>query len=247
MALVLALTGCGLTLDLEPPEGRADGSVSDFGPPVDQGRVDASKDLGSTDLGEPSDAGSDLGSAADLGGPGDGGLDLSVVRTCAEGCDADEFCQATHRVCLETVGVCRPRPPASDCLADPETPVCGCDYRNYRNDCAAAAAGVVVAFLEACPAFGDTDDWCDLEPPESTVDGCIPCYDDADCIDRTTTAFECVGSTCTADGIGRCAFNLPVGRCYYDIDCRTGERCEGAELYGCEDPAGLVPVQGTCR
>ncbi len=77
--------------------------------------------------------------------------------------------------------------------------------------------------------------------------GCVPCYDNLDCIERTETAHECVGSACSETGVGRCAFNLPVGRCYYDHDCPTGETCDGAVLYGCEDPGGLVPAQGTCR
>jgi hypothetical protein len=245
-ALGLALAGCGLTLDLEPPEQRPDAAVSDFGVPKDHGGADAI--VAPDNLGGPRDLGHvDLGTEPDLGRALDGGSDLGVVRRCEDGCLDTEFCETTLRVCLGTEGTCQPRPSEADCLGDPEQPVCGCDHRTYRNDCAAAAAGVVVALLDVCPDFGDDDDWCDLEPPAATVDGCVPCYDDADCMERTTTAFECVGSTCSAAGVGRCAFNLPLGRCYYDHDCEPDETCEDAILHGCEDAAGLVPVQGTCR
>jgi len=200
------------------------------------------------DLGPPSDSGAaDLGAEMDLGRESDGGLDLGAPRPCAEGCAETEYCQTTNRTCLDPDGECRPKPDEADCLAEPDRPVCGCDYRTYRNDCAAAAAGVVVAFRSECPAIGETDDWCDVDAPVSGVAGCFFCYDDDDCEERTETAFECVGSTCSPDGVGRCAFNPPAGDCYYDFDCRDGEICVGAELLGCGDPSGLAPVQGECR
>jgi len=248
IAAGLVLAGCGLTLDLEPPEQRPDAALSDFGVPVDQGKEDSflppDEDLGVV----PDQGPADFGTEPDLGREADGGMDLGVERTCADGCLESEYCETTLRVCLETEGVCRPRPSEESCLGDPEEPVCGCDYQTYRNDCAAEAAGVVVALLDACPSFEDpTEDWCELDPPTSTVDGCFPCYDDADCMDLTANAFECVGSTCSTAGPGRCAFTLPLGLCYYDHDCEPDETCEGAILYGCGDPAGLVPVQGVCR
>lgn len=236
-----ALMGCGLTLDLEPPDQRPDAALGDFGVPKDEGVGDGfvfPEDLGAERdlaMSEP-----DLG--VDAGRP----ADMNVTRTCADGCRDTEYCETTLRVCLATEGTCAPRPPEAECVGMLETPVCGCDYRNYRNDCMAAANGVTVAFLGPCPG-ADEDDWCELMPPPSTVDGCYPCYDDDDCMELTTTAFECVGSTCSPSGAGRCAFTLSPGDCYYDQDCRAGERCDGAELFGCGDPRGLAPVMGSCR
>ena len=245
--LTCALVGCGLTLDLEPPDQRPDAAldsgVSDFGVPKDEGPVGSDGFRPPEDLGTERDLSMSEPDAGLDGGP----PDLGTPRTCEEGCLDTEYCQSTLRVCLDNVGICVRRPTASDCAAMEADSVCGCDYRTYRNECAAAAAGVSVAIVNECPDFGDVTDWCDLVAPPQTVTGCVPCYDDADCIERTTTAFECVGSTCSSDGVGRCAFNLPNGRCYYDRDCDSGERCEGAIRYGCNDPSGLVPVQGTCR
>ena len=244
VAMVGMVAGCGLTLDLEPDEQPPDAADPEFdADPADAAVGDMSRpDMAvDTDLG-PHDLGSqDLG-VSDMGVP-----DLGPPRTCLsdEGCPVGQYCDRGEGLCFGA-GLCRPIP--ADCLGVMERPVCGCDYNTYRSPCHAAQAGTTIALVDMCPDWEDaTRDWCALEAPPQNIPGCLPCYDDADCIELSATATVCLGSTCTADGVGRCGFALAPGDCYYDRDCRLGERCDGSVIVGCDDPVGLVPAQGLCR
>jgi hypothetical protein len=62
-------------------------------------------------------------------------------------CAAEEFCRTRPGACGET-GICEQRPEI--CTADAMFPVCGCDGSTYSNACAAASAGVSIAFAGPC-------------------------------------------------------------------------------------------------
>ncbi len=67
-------------------------------------------------------------------------------------CELDDYCQLPPETC-DAPGTSRPRPHGCPGAWDL---VCGCDSVTYANDCAAAAAGVSVAYGSACLA-GDFD------------------------------------------------------------------------------------------
>lgn len=85
----------------------------------------------------------------------------------ANECAGDDYCAVTEGRCLlniaEIFGRCQPLPEMCTFNMDP---VCGCDNETYSNECAAAAAGVNVAFVGECTAltsctyFGTGDDTC---------------------------------------------------------------------------------------
>jgi len=45
---------------------------------------------------------------------------------------------------------CAPRPVACTTIY---SPVCGCDWKTYSNDCVAAAAGTGVMYNKVCPTL----------------------------------------------------------------------------------------------
>jgi hypothetical protein len=65
-------------------------------------------------------------------------------------CEASDFCHKRTGEC-QSEGLCAPRPEVCPLFI---APVCGCDARNYDNECAASAAGVSLASHEACTPPG---------------------------------------------------------------------------------------------
>ncbi len=104
----------------------------------------------------PSDASSVAdASAADASVAPDAAADADAVRSCgglAETlCDPGEFCdfpRGSYCGGDDSQGVCRPRP--DDCPLPGGVPVCGCDHREYMNECLANAAGTAVADFGPC-------------------------------------------------------------------------------------------------
>lgn len=250
-ALVLALAasalgGCGLVLDLQPPEVKTDGAAGamDAGVSPDGGaRRDGGRDAGPGDAGVRADAGEDAGEIALDGGAvvdarvvdagaADGG---SVPCTSNAQCGPGFFCQRGERRCFGE-GRCAPMP--TDCPAVFD-PVCGCDWSVYDNPCSAHRNGVGVRVRDgACPAGTAEGEWCDLAPTAPTTPGgCARCFDDRDC--GGLFPF-CVASSCVAGGEGICAGDPGGGYCHDQRFCRSTERCEGAVSDVC------LPVQGRC-
>ena len=243
VSVAIWLGGCGLLLDpaLEPDAATApDGSG---------GRRDA----GARDAGARRDAGVDADAAgldaggADAGAPDAGPADAVLdggptpVADCEETCPNGFYCRRRTGVCLGPAS-CVPLP-SDDCPAVFD-PVCGCDRNEYSSPCHAAAAGVDVAVAGECPAYDDNT-FCALAPPASPMTACFPCYTSEDCFEAGLSATYCVGVVaCTPDGWGRCSFVPPVGSCYYDSDCRDGERCEGERLLSCDE--GPASIMGSC-
>jgi hypothetical protein len=67
-----------------------------------------------------------------------------------KGCAADEFCSFTVEAqcgAADQTGVCAKKPEA---CTEQYDPVCGCDDKTHGNACAAASAGVSVAYEGEC-------------------------------------------------------------------------------------------------
>lgn len=131
-------------------------------------------------------------------------------------CGAADYCEFESG--CTGPGMCTARP-----VFCPENfdPVCGCDGRTYGNACEAAAAGVNVAHIGACP------------PP--------PCSSNADCDAADYCEFD---SGCT--GPGTCKVRPRVCPLVFDPVCG----CDGA-TYGnaCNAAAAGINVsaQGACQ
>jgi len=248
-ALVL-LTGCGVTLDFDPPDPQRDAAASDFGgPPVDAGVDHGMRDDGGgeRDASRPDDGVvdatfPDLGvvdatfpdlSLPDLSLPdlslGDLGLpDLPVVTFCFSptDCGAGRFCQLPDGVCsfaTGTSGTCVPIPPGCGAVI---APVCGCDGVTYSSACFAQVASANIAYDGPCGVL------CSSPPP-----GC--CCTSTDCGGRG----ECVGADPT---VGVCVSVPPDGSCWTDADCTSGT-CVGASVCTTCGVICIVPDHlGTC-
>jgi hypothetical protein len=86
---------------------------------------------------------------------------------------------------------------------------------------------------------------CSLTP----ATGMRCCFDDADCgTGPQGMPLRCYGATCTTGGDGQCVPPVPPGRCFGDLDCASGQTCEGGSL-GCAECTATgcaPPTLGTC-
>ena len=232
--------GCGLVLDLDPPDPDG-GEVQRFDAGLDGG---SHMDAGPHDAGGASDA-SVEGDASIS--PDDGSImvfDATSPRDATVGpadagprpCTSHDDCGATH-LCRRAPGTCygpgecAPRPAM---CPDVVAPVCGCDWHLYDNACEAEAAGANVMRSGSCPS--PTADWCPRTVAAAPGPGCTRCFDDRDC-NMLPLAPYCVSSSCTEGGEGYCALG-PLARpeCWDARQCRLGERCAGARYDSCELP-----------
>ena len=128
------------------------------------------------DAGGRPDSGSSGG--MDAGGPPDAGSPPACGSPGLPACKDGEYCNfPSSAQCgeLAVPGVCTPMP---SLCTDAYVPVCGCDRNDYDNACAAAAAGVSVAYDKRCdvaPSFTPvcggasgkscpSGQYCDYEP-----------------------------------------------------------------------------------
>lgn len=246
-AVTLALTGCGLLLDLGPPDEVVD--------PMDAGRRDAggdARDAGGIglDAERPTDARardarpSDATLARDTGAPDanlrDGSIDScmpSAPTDCLghDDCEGEDVCVRPRGQCFG-LGTCVNRAICSS------TPVCGCNGRSYASHCEALADGVSVLHDGACVPHGY--DYCDVPPsrlglPCATI--WSACFDDSDCDLGGSTQWSCVGAQGCAPGMEGICLPFDGINCFRDDNCTSGRICEGAEI-------GLSSaMSGTCR
>jgi len=67
-----------------------------------------------------------------------------------DNCQAWEYCGAPDCGKGDNTGYCWIRPSERACLREQEEPVCGCDGKDYYNECFAQAAGTNVAYDGPC-------------------------------------------------------------------------------------------------
>jgi hypothetical protein len=76
---------------------------------------------------------------------------VSATSACdaSASCGANDYCAFTPRLCGKgkRPGACTPKP---DGCSDTFTPVCGCDFKMYPNECQAHSAGVDLAVNGGC-------------------------------------------------------------------------------------------------
>ena len=220
--LVLLLTGCGLSLDLSPPDPqRIDGGRMDGGR-VDGGGVDGGIDAGPC----RTDLDCDDGNACS-------GLELCVDGACELGvpvvCPDDDVCDGTF-TCDPDTGECSVEVGPLDCE--------GGDACSGIRSCDPVVGCVTSPGLRCDDGVECTDDRCE--------DGaCVHVPDDVHCTDAedgVCTADGCVYDTCDAV---TCRANNPcqTARCDGDLcvrtmrECADGEECCGGECVpiGCDD------------
>lgn len=255
----ILLAGCGLTLDLDPPDQGMDaGPPEDFDagdPPVEEdagegmdAAIDADTDGGGvvvldaeTSFDGPTPVDADVM-------PGDANVLVDAARACVitastcysnANCPGEEICLRPRRSCLGP-GTCQR--PGSGCAPEP---VCGCNGNTYQSPCDAHRAGVSVAY--AGPCLGDAsvmDDWCIGASPSRAnrlCDSTLPaCFDDADCGLALFTT--CVGATgCSPGQEGYCYGPGSAGECLRDSECSGARTCTDVDV------SLVTPGYGSCR
>ncbi|MDQ3032637.1 MAG: hypothetical protein M3Y87_09490 [Myxococcota bacterium] len=235
--------GCGLALDLDPPDLQgADASARDGGRELDGGfdaAIDPDRDGGTSD-GGTSDASVRADAAVDAsrdGGSDAGHADAGTGIACRTSSDCVpliEHCSRPRGSCFGE-GVCRLR--ATACVGVVAEPVCGCDWEQYSSPCEASRRGTSVMQGGVCPMAILAGEWCALRPMADAVGGCARCFDDADC-----GAFFpiCVASACAVGGEGLCAGDPGLSGCHDGRQCDGGEICLGSVSDVC------IPMDGRC-
>lgn len=147
--LGLLIAGCG------DGDGGNDATVTmDLAAAGDLARADASgaPDLSAaTDLARPPDltqladlaTPNDLAQAPDLVTP----VDLAMMPGACL-CNGNEYCAYLNPMSCKGAGACKPRPQICNKLLDP---VCGCDGKDYGNECMANAGGTDILHKGKCP------------------------------------------------------------------------------------------------
>jgi hypothetical protein len=221
--LLLLLAGCGLSLDLSPPDPQR----IDAGPRADGGNLDASVRDGGVDAGRcRTDLDCDDGDACT-------GLELCDDGTCVPGvavvCPDDDVCDGTFTCDPET----------GECSVEVGPPDCeGGDACSGVRTCDPVAGCVTLPGLTCDDGIACTDDRCE--------DGdCVHVPDDARCdaADGGVCAADgCVYETCDAE---TCRPENPcqTARCDGESciritrECPDGQECCGGECapLGCDD------------
>lgn len=137
-----------------------------------------------------------------------------------------DFCKLEIRdLCgaADAPGVCTPKPGTCTTQSDP---VCGCDGKDYKNECDAHAAGVSVSFKGSC-----------TQPPGSCV------YKGTSYDDGKSFSFRCNTCTCTKGVVTCTQKTCPAESCGSEgaAPCPAGFYCDRATH------CGLKGAAGTCK
>ncbi|MEZ4248573.1 MAG: hypothetical protein R3B99_10060 [Polyangiales bacterium] len=226
ISLLIVLSGCGLSLELSPPDPER----TDAGPRADAGMRDANVDA-NRDAGCRTDLECDDRDACN-------GLELCVAGACQDGspvvCPDDDVCDGTH-ACDPDTGECSIEVAPLTCEGGDVCvgervcdPVAGCVTRDP----------IVCDDGIACTVDSCTDGGCSFRPDDGLCDRAAG---------GTCTAEGCVYEVCDA---ATCAADNPCqtaacveGRCVRSaIVCEPGLECCGGECkpIGCDDGNGCT-------
>lgn len=267
--LALAVPGCGLTLDYDPPTDA--GGTGLDAPPADVGRIECTTDL------ECDDDDACTGVEQCIGGICSPGEDVD--------CDDDDVCDGTE-TCDSATGECSPGAPLDcvddgdvcngieqcepelgcvpvaalscddgvDCTVDDCDPELGCFSTPVDTLCTEGAEGVCDPLTDC--SYRDCDDsWCNGDNPcvPSHCDGegvCVRepvvCGEEMDCCMGDCVPRGCEdGNPCTTNrctpGVG-CTEAPTVGPCDDGIACTGMGRCMASTcMRGRDDCGGVVP------
>jgi hypothetical protein len=169
----------------------------------------------------------------------------SISCVASKTCPAEHFCRFPTGICDSgPIGQCTAMPQG---CTDNEDPVCGCDGQTYSNECGAYAAGVSVAYAEACKpdcltagtiVTGDSEIPCcsgDFVPICSFEDGWCTCSTEGEQVCATCGDSQCESQ----ENWCNCPADCPVD----NICEQSGGLCFPASEEGIVDcPAETTPV-----